>query len=574
MISSLPLPGERPGTLAPCDKPLDVCLLPGTSAMGESLSTGLDEGPNTESTLTRLGSDIDELKSNIRSNARRQYQLLQGIELEVVSGAPDNVNSFATKSLGYFPPAGGLNADPETWPRALEINTKVPSQIADMEEWYLQVARVLREAIASGHAVSLASDLSTVAPEDLVLDNLTRKPRTRALASSMPGELDKHRFNLRIEIDDVDMSICPEELILNGGARTLKLQGTDGGQLSFVSKATLGSLQIHLSGDPRDDRSATEVSHAAGHNSAALAQLFGMALGASSPCFAGYYSPLADLRLPLYQATVGPRRAPLGSQWFDDGNILQIFDEVLHSRDPLLIDPNDTGKRTSGSNLALNAMKTVWPPMVRPTVTFDRHGNADVHPELRALGTPQTLHDAVGISLFVAGLWKQLPSYLKENFGVEISDPDGMERVLPYRSFVESVWSTSLHGLSSKIHWFDGRLHSARQLILEEMIPLAHAGLTSLGVPPHARELYLAGLKKNVERGIDSSALERIFDLPGHDPAVTRTKLDLMHQLVAARSVDSFVDSRYSNPYFLSDAYDDMVEVFGLVATGGLGDSI
>lgn len=543
---------------------LDECFLPGACRTPQQPQTIPNEGPNTEENLSKLSCDYERLKQNILKNPAKQRLPQQGTEIEIISHSPNNVESFARQAQEYFPPPGGVNTDPETWPRALEINTKGPSQIAHFEEWYIGVAKVLQDEIASGHSVCLASAQSTVAPEDLTLKNLTPKPRTQALANSMPGELTQHHRSTVLVSGGLEVQISPEELLLTDASRSLRIQGAEGGQLSFVSKAPLGALQIHLSGDPREMRDSAEVSHAAGHNSAAVAQLFGMAVGASSPCFAGFYSPVADLRLPIYQATVGPRRAPLGSQWFGDDNILQIFDDVLCSNDPLLIDPNDTGKRTSGSNLALNAMKTVWPPTVRPTVTFDKNGNADVHPELRALGTPHTLHDAVAISLFVAGLWKEMPNHLEEKYGVDISNPESLEKSLSYQSFVDSIWSTSLHGLSSNLHWFDGKTHPAKDLILDEMLPVANKGLISLGLPPHARELYLGGIKKNIERGIDSSTLERLFDVPGQDPEETRIKLHDMHQKVTERSIAAFLQSRYEKPYFLADAYDDMRATYEL----------
>jgi hypothetical protein len=324
--------------------------------------------------------------------------------------------------------------------------------------------------------------------------------------------------------------------------------------LSFVTKSPLASLQFHLSGESRNEPPSNSGSHAVCHNSALLATLFGLAVGGSAPIFAGVNTLIRDIRLPLYCATVGSRRAPLGRSWFDDKDILEIYDEVMGSPNPLLISLNSS-KRTSGTSLVQSALKTVWPPLVRPTVTKSADGTFTVHPEIRAIGTPQTLHDAVAMCYFLAGIWKRLPDYLEYTYGIDFSAYLDLEAKYPYQKFLDSVWEVTIMGLEGEVFWFDGLFHKVRDLILSTILPLANKGLVELGIPEYIRSLYLGGIRRNLELKVTSGSIELLplqFGLK--DPGRVREVLKQIHSEVTRRSLDSFLTSRYSEPFFVADA--------------------
>jgi hypothetical protein len=514
---------------------------------------------NTNDNRRHLLTEYLEIKELVRSNTDQQLDMLQGIEIEiVVFDASDptrsSIQSF-NDSLATIPsPLAGLNPDPETWPQALELNSVIPAPVLHVEEWFVSLAHGLMYLRNDGFTVALASAQSTTSPEHLTIDYLHKKRRTQELSAAMPQEVVDQPPEAYSSKHGTIVQIAPSTISITAGNQQTRLTTGEQRVLSTDTKAPLGSLQFHLSGDPRKEPGSKSSCHGVCHNSALIATLFGLAIGTSAPIFAGVNTLIKDFRLPLYRATIGARRAPLGESWFDDEDILKIYDNVMTSDKPLLISL-DSSKRTTGTSFARSALKTVWPPLIRPTVTKDV-GGLNVHPEIRPIGTPHTLHDAVSLCYFLAGIWKRIPDYLEEQFGIDCSTQSSLEDGYPYEKFLDSIWDVTIAGLDGTVFWFDGSFHDVRGLLMETILPLADQGLVELGIPNATRSLYLGGIQRNLELKVTSSSIELIPIKQGvTNPSKIRSILKRIHVAVTEQSLDSFIDHRYTEPFFIADAY-------------------
>jgi CBS domain-containing protein len=70
----------------------------------------------------------------------------------------------------------------------------------------------------------------------------------------------------------------------------------------------------------------------------------------------------------------------------------------------------------------------------------------------------------------------------------------------------ENFFAAARHGLKAQFTWLDGRNTPATALILDELLPLAHAGLQRAGIGDADRLRYLGVLEERVRSGQNGSA--------------------------------------------------------------------
>jgi hypothetical protein len=489
-----------------------------------------------------------EQQLNGWTKPQNRNPIVCGVELELRGPRAELVEQIINKLFPSGPCADliqffGFQSSPEAHKNALELNTKRPVPITETPQIFFGLAKLLKELIDGGHPVALGNLISTQEPRELSIESLSDKPRTKAVFKSMIPEVTRYPVSGQVKtesriltMNSAGVTVCSPE-----GSFTLG-PAENGNILTNVERAGLAAIQVHLNNP--------SLSPAANHNAALLAQLFGMFCGGTTSVVSGVNTGVADLRAILYKVTSG-RRAPMGNNWFSDYNILGIFDEVLLSENPSLNLPSDAIK--GGYVIALQEMKQIWAPLVRPTVTHKRDGGFEVHPELRALGTPATLQDCCALQLFISGLFTALPDYLRENFGVDLADTGQLEKKMPYGKFLDSIWSASLEGLEGQVTWFDGEVYPAKSILEDVMFKLAEKGLIDLGVPIWDRTFYLGGPLENVRRGITTSSLEQKCCVDNADQ--TRQNISAMLRWCAKESVNAFLSGR---PFFAHDAFDNL----------------
>lgn len=317
--------------------------------------------------------------------------------------------------------------------------------------------------------------LPTVREEELNLANMSRMKRFRALNAQVLGF--RHGHPLEVDIHGAD------------DLHTLH------GDVMLEAAAT--SFQIHLQVPPAE---------AARFYNAALALSAPMvAATANSPHLFG--KRLWDeTRIPLFeQATAldetetdaahSLNRTTFGSGYVQ--SLLDCFRENLEHH-PVLLPILAAQAPEALAHLRLHN-GTIW-RWNRPIVGFDAAGRPHLRIEHRVVPAGPGVTDAVAnMALFfglVHALARQAPA---------------PEEHLPFEQARANFYAAAEQGLAAELVWLDGRRRSVRRLLLDELLPLARAGLESLKLAPADIDRYLSIVAARVERGRTGATWQRAW---------------------------------------------------------------
>jgi CBS domain-containing protein len=198
-------------------------------------------------------------------------------------------------------------------------------------------------------------------------------------------------------------------------------------------------------------------------------------------------------------------RVSFGYDWAR-GSVLDLYREnVTRYRVMLLteVDRDPLLELEAGRIPSLDALNlhngTIW-RWNRPC-----YGVTDGVPHLRienrVLPAGPTIVDEVANAAFFYGLMLSLP----ERYG----DP---ARHFSFSMARTNFINAARQGLDAHLAWIDGYPTDARSLILDELLPAAHEGLTRAEIPQAHRERYLGILEDRVRSGMTGSrwALEML----------------------------------------------------------------
>lgn len=342
--------------------------------------------------------------------------------------------------------------------------------LSNMEQSLEEVMTLASDAARRvGADVLLTGILPTLQLSDLSLDNMTPLPRYRvlneALARVRGGE--------------------PYHLHLSGADEIHASHG------NVMLEAANASFQIHL------QVGAEEFSRL--YNLAQLVAAPLLACSTNSPLLFGRRL-WRETRIGLFQQSIDTRsvgpstrekaaRGSFGRDWVTDGVIELLRENISHH--PVLLDAGDEDEEDADpprlSALALHN-GTVW-RWNRPC-----YGATDGKPHLRIesryLPSGPTLPDEVAN----AAVWLGLLSALS-GAGVEPA------RALPFAEVLENFLAASRLGLMSELTWLDGRHWRARELLTEELLPLAREGLARKEVAPGDVDRYVGIVEERVRTG-------------------------------------------------------------------------
>jgi len=330
----------------------------------------------------------------------------------------------------------------------------------------------LREA-AQDHdtQIVLAGILPTLTQSDLSLEAMTPKPRYHALNEVLTS--------------------------MRGGTFRLALRGVDELQLkhdSMMLEACNTSFQVHL------QVSAEEFAPL--YNVSQLVAAPVTAAAVNSPLLFGRRL-WRETRLALFQQSVDTRKSELperafvprvsfGTKWVEK-SVTEIFREDV-SRFRSLIgtetyqDPIAALDR--GEAPSLDALRLHNGTVYR----WNRacYGISDGKPHLRIenrlLPAGPTIVDEVANAAFWLGA--------VHGFASEHGDP---KQLIDFDDAKANLVDAARLGLDASFRWIDGERHSARDLILNELLPLAEIGLAAQGIDPNDRERYLGVISSRVK---------------------------------------------------------------------------
>jgi CBS domain-containing protein len=217
----------------------------------------------------------------------------------------------------------------------------------------------------------------------------------------------------------------------------------------------------------------------------------------------------AETRLALFQQSVDERgqasqersrtaRVTFGKEWVKD-SILNVFHEdvarfrIILTRE---LEENSLETLKAGGVPELRAWRmhngTVWRWNRSCYGVLD--GKPSLRVEARFLPAGPTIADEMANSAFFLGLMKALP----------IMYGDVTER-LSFDDAKNNFFSAARFGLRSQISWLDGKTHTSRDLILNELLPIAREGLLAANIDPGDVERFTGILEERVRADMTGS---------------------------------------------------------------------
>lgn len=341
------------------------------------------------------------------------------------------------------------------------------------EAIHVELERARVAAAAHGLGVAMTGILPTLKKSDVGVHNMMERPRYHALNDALKR--------------------------LRGGEFDLRLTGTDELIIkhdSVMMESCNTSFQVHFQVGPEE-----------------FARFYNIAQVATAPVLsAAVNSPLLfgrrlwkETRIALFQQAVDTRptgdhvldrsaRVSFGESWIQD-SVIEIFHEdIARFRVVLGIDIDEDSEAVveSGGVPKLKALQlhngTVY-RWNRPC-----YGVLDGVPSLRienrALPAGPTVVDEVANAAFWFGLVAGM-----------VEAHDDITQVMSFDTAKSNFLASARQGLDAQLQWVDGKSVPARELILEQLLPLARDGLREAGTNADDIDKYLGVVEKRVSAG-------------------------------------------------------------------------
>ena len=353
-----------------------------------------------------------------------------------------------------------------------------PDCLQRMEQQLEHLLSKARTAAASvGTKIVLAGILPTLEKSDLTMDNMTPMERYYELNEAMT-RLRGRDYDFRIKGRD--------ELVLQHDNVMLEACNT--------------SFQVHFQVSPERFASRYNIAQAvAGPVLAAATNsplLFGRQLWRETRI--ALFQQSVDTRAPMPHLREISPRVSFGRDWIEK-SALEIFQEDI-ARFPVIMstrvdeDPFEALERHEAPKLhALRLHNGTIYRWNRPCYGV-QDGNPHLRIENRILPSGPTPLDEMANAAFWFGL--------VAGFAEEVGD---ITRHMAFDDARENFVKAARLGLSAQFDWMDRTRVPARELILDELLPMARKGLEHLGIRSADLQRYLGVIEQRVASGRTAS---------------------------------------------------------------------
>jgi len=348
------------------------------------------------------------------------------------------------------------------------------SSLRDMENETLSYLLKIRNTVKKmGANIALTGILPTLRKSDLELENLTPKPRYRALMDALAGQLIGDTFELNLNGID--------ELHLKHDSPLLEACNT--------------SFQVHLQVAPKD--------FVCLYNIAQTLTAPVMAIAANSPIVFGKRL-WHETRIALFQQSLDTRtshdhlrerspRVNFGNGWLH-GSILEIYREDI-ARFRVLMTANELEdslqKILEGKTPKLKALQvhnsTVY-RWNRPCYGISENGKPHLRIENRVLPAGPTIVDEMANAAF----------WLGAMIGMKKNCEDICDR-LSWEDVRDNFLKAARYGIDSKFNWYDDKKYTAVDLITKELLPIAREGLMERKIATADIDRYLGIIEERAK---------------------------------------------------------------------------
>jgi len=361
---------------------------------------------------------------------------------------------------------------------------------------------VRKSAETFGADVLLSGILPTLQKSDLTLENLAPIPRYSQLNEGV--------------------------MRLRGGPFSIHIKGLDELQISHdnvMMESCNTSFQVHFQTSP-----AEFASH---YNMAQAITAPVLAAAVNSPLLFGHRL-WQETRVALFQHSIDsrsrtqlargqPTRVSFGDRWLKHSVVELFHDQISRFRPIMITQPDEDPFQllARGETPLLSALRmhnsTVWRWNRACYGVVD--GIAHLRIENRALPSGPTVQDEIANAAFFVGLMIALPPAYGE-----------IGKRLSFDNAKENFFTAARHGLNARLKWLDGKSISATSLILNELLPLARAGLKDARVDSSDFDKYFGVLEERVRSGQTGAqwmldSLVSVKRHMGHEPNDMRTRI-------------------------------------------------
>lgn len=380
------------------------------------------------------------------------------IALEILDDLKEN---FLTTEYAKFNLE--INADP------LDFKGKVFSRLKND---LLERLKIVADAAEKrGAKIILTGILPTIKHRHLSIENLTPSPRYETMLNIVNKTRGK---NYEFHIKGLDELITRENPTAFGGSFT--------------------SFQIHLQSNPDEVVSAYNWAQAI---SAPI-----LAASVNSPLFLkkrlwqetriALFQQTTDTRKPYNNQKQENARVFLGNDWVKD-SILEVFQEDLSQFKVFVgteIDEDAMQILEEGGIPKLEALSFYNGTIYRwNRVCYGvTEGKPHLRIENRILPAGPTIEDQIANTAFWTGMMSGMPKKY-----ASIADKISFDKVK------SNFYKAARYGLDVQFDWVKNTTISAKELILDELLPIAREGLEKNNINKNEIDHYLGIIQKRVE---------------------------------------------------------------------------
>ena len=443
--------------------------------MGDEVAQGSYSRSQRQRYRRKVQQCLDVFETMLAQSSFEFRQPLTGMEIECNLVDEDYQPAMANRGVlaaiddpAYQTELGAYNIEFNVPPRALPGHSGLHLE-ADVRA-SLNTAEA--KAGANGAHIVMIGILPTLMPGHLTGEWMSDSARYAALNHSI--------FTAR-----------GEDLVIDiGGPEPLRLQSA-----SIAPESACTSMQLHLQVAP-DDFAAT-------WNAAQVLAGPQLALGANSPFLFGHQL-WPETRIELFAQSTDTRPEELRAQgvrprvWFGERWITSIFDlfeENVRYFPPLLPEVSEedpsaelaAGRTPHLSELRLhNGTVYRWNRPVYDVVD----GRPHLRVENRVLPAGPTVIDMLANAAFYYGLLHTLAR-----------DERPLWTRMSFAAAHANFRQAARHGIGAKMYWPDLGDVAAAELVLRELLPLAHDGLDQWGVAADVRDRFLGVIEGRAGSG-------------------------------------------------------------------------
>ncbi|CDH47415.1 MAG: glutamate--cysteine ligase [Candidatus Competibacteraceae bacterium] len=457
--------------------------------MGQEISQSRFTRQDFRQFRARLRQETATLSERFRTSQFTPVGGVSGFEIEAWlvdrCGQPAPLNKVFLQRLAdplVVPELSVFNIELNTPPLPLH-GAALRQMHSNLDSLWQRCQRIAAELDAT---VVLIGILPTLRDRDLTMDRMSDQNRYRAINEQIL--LRRHGR--------------PMELAIHG-VESLRLSHRD-----VMLEAATTSFQTHLQVSP--------AAAAAFFNAALLVSAPMVAVAANSPLLFGKLL-WQETRIPLFEQGValinrahgddpGYQRVTFGSGYVRE-SLLELFAENRMRYPPLL--PVDLSAEPADRLPHLRLHNgTIW-RWNRPLLGFEADGTPHLRIEHRVMPAGPSIADTIANAALYYGLVHAL---------ARVMPP--ASAALDFAQVRANFYAAARDGLQAEVVWLKDRRLPLRQLLLEELLPLARRGLRDLELDAADVTEYLDIIAARTESGrTGANWQQRFLASHGHDLA-------------------------------------------------------